>query len=169
MGTPPRTLGTLLRTLIELLDGDVERAYEAAGLAWRPRYTPIIRVLLCEPEASIRTISRSIGISHSGVSQTVSQMLRAGLVELKPGSDRRERIVVLTCEARAMVPALQRQWRATNAAADQLDAELSTPLSTIVAEAIDALVVRSFGERIEQARQSAPHSKVSEHHQRSTP
>ena len=34
------TQGTQLRHLIELLDGAVGAAYEAAGLDYRPRYTP---------------------------------------------------------------------------------------------------------------------------------
>ncbi|WP_420141070.1 MarR family winged helix-turn-helix transcriptional regulator [Sphingomonas sp.] len=147
----PRTLGTLLRHLVDLLDGDVEAAYTEAGLDWRPRYTPVLRALMREGEASIRAMSRAIGISHSAVSQTVSQMQRDGLVEMKPGADARERIVALSPKAEAMIPALQRQWAATNAAADQLDAELSAPLSTIASEAIDALTQTAFGERIRRA------------------
>jgi DNA-binding MarR family transcriptional regulator len=149
-----RTLGTLLRHLLDLLDGDVEAAYAAAGLAWRPRYTPVLRAIMREGDASIRTLSRAIGITHSAVSQTVSQMQRDGLVELKPGADARERIVALSSKAEAMIPALQRQWAATNAAADQLDAELAAPLSKIAAEAIDALTHTPFGERIRRAAQA---------------
>lgn len=154
MATPSPTLGTLLRHLIELLDRDVEAAYEAAGLNWRPRYTPILRALLSHGPASIRLLSREIGITHSAVSQTVSQMVKDGLVELKPGADARERIVVLTGQTEAMVPALRRQWAATNAAANELDAALSAPLSQVAAEAIEALTQRPFGERIRQAAEA---------------
>jgi predicted transcriptional regulator len=41
---------------------------------------------------SIRTISRSAGITHSAVSQTASQMAKQGLVSLKASSDARERV-----------------------------------------------------------------------------
>jgi DNA-binding MarR family transcriptional regulator len=149
-----RTLGTLLRHLIDLLDGDVEAAYVAAGLAWRPRYTPVLRTLLRDGPASIRALSHTIGITHSAVSQTVSQMGRDGLVELRPGNDARERIVALSAKAEAMIPALQRQWAATNAAADELDAELSAPISRIAAEAIEALTSLPFGERIKRAAEA---------------
>ena len=145
------TLGTLVRHLIELLDRDVEAAYADAGLAWRPRYTPVLRALMASGPSSIRLLSRHIGISHSAVSQTVSQMAKEGLVELRPGVDARERIVALTAQTEAMIPGLRRQWAATNAAAAQLDAELSAPLSKVVGEAIDALTRRPFGERISQA------------------
>ena len=38
-------LGTQLRHLIELLDGDVAQTYANAGLDYRPRFTPVMRVL----------------------------------------------------------------------------------------------------------------------------
>lgn len=148
MSPPSPTLGTLLRHLIELLDGDVQAAYTTAGLAWRPRYTPILRGLMSLGPAPIKALALKIGISHSAVSQTVSQMSKDDLVELKPGADARERIVALTPKTQAMVPALQRQWAAVNAAAAALDAELSAPLSGVIQEAITALSQRPFGQRI---------------------
>lgn len=148
MSSPSPTLGTLLHHLIELLDGDVQAAYTTAGLAWRPRYTPVLRGLMSLGPASIKALALKIGISHSAVSQTVAQMGKDDLVELKPGADARERIVALTPKAQAMVPALQRQWAAVNAAADALDAELSAPLSGVIREAITALSQRPFGQRI---------------------
>lgn len=155
MSRPSPTLGTLLRHLIDLLDGEVEAAYVAAGLAWRPRYTPVVRALMTQGPASIRVLSHQIGISHSAVSQTVSQMVKDALVELHPGADARERIVVLTPRARAMLPDLEAQWAAVNVAADQLDAELSAPLTQIASEAIAALTQQSFGERIRRAALAA--------------
>jgi DNA-binding MarR family transcriptional regulator len=154
MVTRSPTLGTLMRHLIDLLDGDVEAAYAMAGLDWRPRYTPVLWALMREGAVSIRALSRVIGITHSAVSQTVSQMQRDGLVELTAGVDARERIVALSGKAEAMIPALQRQWAATNAAADQLDAELSAPLSKIASEAIEALTLTPFGERIRRAAET---------------
>lgn len=145
------TLGTLLRHLLEMLDGAVEQAYQRAGLDYRPRYTPVMRVLIDVGAASIRTISQRAGITHSAVSQTVSQMAGRGLVTLTAGADARERIVALTPTAQAIVPALVRQWTATNAAAQALDDELSAPLSALLREAIAALNRQSFIDRIAAA------------------
>ena len=151
MPTPAPTLGSLLRHLIELLDSDVEAAYRASGLDYRPRYTPVVTALATLGPASIRTISQDRGMTHSAVSQTVSLMARDGLVELTPGEDARERIVALTPRAQAMLPALRRQWDATAEAAASLDAELSAPLSKVAAEAIQALERRPFAARIAEA------------------
>jgi DNA-binding MarR family transcriptional regulator len=156
MPPPTPTLGTLLRHLIEHLDGAVEANYRAAGLDYRPRYTPVVKALTALGPVSIRALSRQAGISHSAASQTVSQMTREGLVAPQPGRDGRERIVALTPRAEAMLPAITLQWRAVNAAADTLDAELAVPLSSLLVEAIAALERRSFGARIAQAAAVLP-------------
>jgi len=92
-----------------------------------------------------------VGITHSAVSQTVSQMRKRGLVSFRSGGDARERIVCLTPKAEAMVPALKTHWAATNAAAKRLDRELSMPLTELIGEAIRALERRTFIERIDRA------------------
>lgn len=159
MAPPAPTLGTLLRHLVETLDDAVEQAYARAGLDYRPRYTPIVRALVTLGPASIRAISQSAGITHSAVSQTVSQMVTRGLVSLQPGEDGRERIAALTPAAKAMLPALERQWAATNAAAATLDDQLSAPLSGLLREAIAALERRPFSDRISDAAASLEHPR----------
>jgi len=149
MATDRPTLGTLLRHLIDLFDGAVEQQYVVSGLAYRPRYTPIVRTLDKFGPASIRAIAQHAGLTHSAVSQTVVQMARQGLVRKRPGSDAREQIIALTPAARAMLPALQRHWTKTNAAAHALDDELTMPLSDLLVEAIAALDRSSFARRIE--------------------
>lgn len=143
-----RTLGTELRHLLELLDTDVQQAYAVAGLDYRPRYTPIMRVLLASGPSSIRSIATGAGLSHSAISQTVAQMAKAGLVAFAGGRDERERIVTPTAKLGDMVPAIERCWAATNAAAAALDRELPYPLSSLVAEAVALLQTTSFGDRI---------------------
>lgn len=149
MSSSSPTLGTLLRHLIDLLDGEVEAAYVAADLSWRPRYTPVLRVLMRKGGQSIKAIATEIGISHSAVSQTVTQMVKDELVVLQPGEDARERIVFLTARTEQMIPRLERQWAAVNLAAERLDQNLSVPLSGVVKEAIDALTQEPFGQRIQ--------------------
>ena len=64
MMTSQRTHGVLLRRLIEHLDAAVEQAYADAGLDYRPRFTPIVRVLLAEGPSSLRVVSAAIGVRH---------------------------------------------------------------------------------------------------------
>ena len=55
-----------------------------------------------------------------------------------------------------MLPRLRECWKATQMAADSLDASLSRPLSQSLDEAIAALDVDSFGNRIATARTQMP-------------
>jgi len=149
MTSPSQTLGTQLRHVIELLDGAVDRRYVAAGIAdYRPRYTPVMRVLLEREKASIKEIAATAALTHSAISQTVAQMAAAGFVRTIPGDDAREHLVLLTEKARAAAPRLQRVWMAANAAAAELDAELPYPLSRLLEETILALARRPHDSRL---------------------
>jgi DNA-binding MarR family transcriptional regulator len=146
------TLGTLLRNLVERLDGAVDDMYAVNGLAFRPRYAPVLKYLLIKGPSSIAAIAQNAGTSHSAISQTVAQMKRDQLVSMIPGQDSRERIVSLTQAASDMAPALQKLWVAVDAAAAQLDKDLSAPLSAILVEALTALDQQDFANRISAAR-----------------
>ncbi|MGH8194784.1 MAG: MarR family winged helix-turn-helix transcriptional regulator [Woeseiaceae bacterium] len=146
------TLGTLLRHLIELLDGDLEAVYRDAGLVdYRPRYTPVVRALLDIGPSPIRDVARRVGITHSAASQTVAQMVQNELLALQPGADARERVVHMTPKLRRMLRRLEQQWAATNVAAARLDEELTHSLRDAVTGAIGALERKPFRERIADA------------------
>lgn len=145
------TLGTLLRRLIDALDGAVESAYREAGLDFRPRYTPVIRLLLDAGPMPIRDIARHAAVSHSALSQTVSQLQREGWVELQPGHDRRERVVHPSAKTRKLEPALRKRWAITAAAAASLDVELPCALEPLLRQALEALDSKPFKERLAEA------------------
>lgn len=55
----------------------------------------------------MRTLVAWMGVSQSAVSQTVAEMARRGLVELRPDeADARSRIVPLSEKTLAMLPAI---------------------------------------------------------------
>lgn len=143
-------LGTQLRTLLELLDGDLETIYARDGFGYRPRYTPVMKALADGPPLRIKDLASRSSITHSAASQTVAKMGQAGLVATTPGEDGRTRLVGLTERGEAMLPTLRRRWAATTAAARELDRELSVPLSRVLAEAIAALRAEPFASRIQR-------------------
>jgi DNA-binding MarR family transcriptional regulator len=146
-----RTHGVLLRRLLEHLDGAVERVYGDAGLDYRPRFTPIVRALLNNGSASLRALSSQTGVTHSAVSQTVSQMVARGWVSLEAGRDGRERIVSLTPFAIQRLPELERCWAATDLASRTLDDDLGQPLADVLVRALEALERRPLGDRLAAA------------------
>ncbi|KFI07337.1 MarR family winged helix-turn-helix transcriptional regulator [Massilia sp. BSC265] len=146
-------LGTQLRHLIELLDGAVGQSYVEAGLAYRPRYTPVMRALLASAPLTIGEIAARAGITQPAATQTVALMIKEGLLVADAGKlDGRQKMISLSEAGRAMLPRLEGCWKATALAAASLDAQLPYPLSQVLAEAIDALKQESFGDRIRAAR-----------------
>jgi DNA-binding MarR family transcriptional regulator len=152
----PAAVGTLLRHVLELLDGDVAAVYEEQGMAeYRPRFSPVVRALVAHGPLSVRDLAEAIGVTHSAASQTAAQMARAGLVVHTPDPlDARRRLVGLTAEARSLLPRIEAEWEATAAAMAELDAELSMPLGELLAEVAQAVGRRPFRERVAAARRT---------------
>ncbi|MEM1232155.1 MAG: helix-turn-helix domain-containing protein [Pseudomonadota bacterium] len=148
---PADGLGTQLRRLLELLDGELEAIYQGDDPDYRPRYTPIMKALADGTPRTIKEIAAQSSISHSAASQTLSKMTRLGWTQQQPGRDARARLISLTARGQALLPKLQRRWAATTRAAMALDDELTIPLSLVLQEAIDALSARSFRDRISAA------------------
>ena len=149
MNRPADGLGTQVRRLIELLDGDVEAIYHDQLPGYVPRYTPIMKALAEGTPRSIKWIAQQSSISHSAASQTIARMTKLGIVRSQPNRDRRSRLIRLTAKGADMLPPLQKQWRATQRAADALDRELTYPLSELLAEAIERLEAKPFRNRVE--------------------
>jgi DNA-binding MarR family transcriptional regulator len=149
-------IGTRLRHVLELLDGDVAKVYVDAGLPeYRPRFSPVVRALVAEGPLSIRALAAAVGVTHSAASQTVAQLNRSGFVTLEPGQDARQRIVHLTDKTRALLPTIEAEWQATTAALTELDGELSAPLGQILDEVVAAVERRSFRLRIKSSGTAA--------------
>lgn len=140
-----------LRVLLDAMDHDIARLYEERGVAGiRPRYVmPLIR-LGRRGAMTIRELANALDVTHSAMSQTVSALRREGLVRAVPGADARTREVALTQRARAVVPFLEAEWRATEQAVAELEREIPYPLSQVVRDLEAALARRSFRDRIAQ-------------------
>ncbi|GLZ79831.1 MarR family transcriptional regulator [Actinorhabdospora filicis] len=142
-------VGTLLRHVHDVLDGDVARAQAALGLPedYRPRFSPVLRALARGP-LPIRDLAAAIGVTHSAASQTVAQLTERDLVELRPGDDARQRIAHLTPRAEALLPAVEREWRVVSEAMAELDAELPAPLAEVLLAVLAAVERKPFRERV---------------------
>jgi DNA-binding MarR family transcriptional regulator len=142
-------LGTLLRHVLDEMDGDVATVLSDLGTpGYRPRFSPVVRALVALGPVPISDLASAIGVTHSAASQTVAQMASRGFVALRPGEDARQRVVHLTAKARALLPNIEAEWAATASAAAELDAELPFPLAELVPAIAIALERRSFRQRI---------------------
>jgi DNA-binding MarR family transcriptional regulator len=152
-------LDTRLRGLLEAMDADVALALADLGIRdYRTRYSAVIRYVDEHGPATIRRLADRLRVTHSAASQTIADMERRGWVELRAGDDARQRLVRLTPKARRMLPAINAEWDATEAAAAALDAELSYSLSALIDELSAALERRRFRDRIADAATDLPPS-----------
>lgn len=146
----PSRLGPLFE-LLRGMDEAIGQLYADRGAQRvRQRFVwPMLR-LAHEGPMTITQLSRSLGLTHSALSQTVAQMRRAGLVTSTVGpGDGRTRTVTLTAPGRELVPLLEAEWRATEAAVRELDDALAVPLSRVAVDLAAQLEARSFRDRIE--------------------
>ena len=147
-------LGSRLRRLLDLLDGDLDAIYAEEAPGYRPRYTPVMKVLADGKPYAIRDLARICRVSHSAASQTVSRMAVEGFVNHTAGADAREREIRLTANGEALLPRLRERWETADRAALGLEAEIGLPLAEALARAIAALEARPFRDRIRDSARS---------------
>jgi DNA-binding MarR family transcriptional regulator len=131
------------------MDADIARFYAERGVAGlRTRFTmALIRLHHLGP-MTIRDLADQIEVTHSAMSQSVTAMREHGLVATSPGNDARTRLVTLTDLGRRLVPVLEAEWRATEAAIADLETEIPYPLTRAVRDLAAALARRSFHDRL---------------------
>jgi DNA-binding MarR family transcriptional regulator len=140
-------LGARLRRLITSLDGDVQAVYDELGVDFRPRFFPVVQLLM-RGDAMVGAIAAGISVSQPAATQTLQEMRKAGLVEISRGRDARSRRVALTGQGQRIAERLAPVWAAIGRAADALDAELPNSLSGTVDQALAALERIPFRARI---------------------
>jgi DNA-binding MarR family transcriptional regulator len=143
-----RNLGTQLRAVTAQLDGDVQSLYDELGIAFRPRFTPIVQHLARNGPTRVNGLASEIGVSQPAATQTVAEMTRLGLVAAAPGADGRERLIGLTDHGAALAERLEPLWRAVEGAARDLNAELPMPLAELLAATLHALHREGFKDRV---------------------
>jgi DNA-binding MarR family transcriptional regulator len=151
-------LGTLLRHVLDQMDGDIASVLGDLGTpGYRPRFSAVVRALVALGPVPIRDLARAIAVTQSAASQTVAQMATRGFVEVRPGEDARQRVVHLTGKARALLPKIEAEWAASASAAAEMDAELPFPLAELVPAITAALARRSFRQRITESAWAQAH------------
>ncbi len=142
------------------LDDEIARVYADNGIDdLKPTWVLEIVRLHVRGPMTIAELARSVGRTHSALSQKVAAMRAAGWLDTTPGRDARSKKVALTPKAERVAALLATEWRATEAAIADLEAELPYPLSQVAEDVRAALSRKSFHTRITEhlsARLSVP-------------
>jgi DNA-binding MarR family transcriptional regulator len=140
-----------LKELLDAMDADIAALYAERGVhGVRPRFSMALIKLRHRGPLTIKELAALTGVTHSAMSQTVSALRTEGLVTTEAGPDARTRHVTLTSRGEQVVPFLEAEWRATEDAVAQLEAEVPYALTAVVRDLREALDRRPFRQRIEE-------------------
>jgi DNA-binding MarR family transcriptional regulator len=138
-----------LRLLQAAMDADIARVHADAQVeGLKPSHVMELLRLHARGPMTITELAESVQLTHSAVSQKVAALRAAGWVRTTPGADARSKKVMLTLKAARMAGRLAAEWRATEAAIAELEAEIPYPLSQVVTDLEEALRRKSFHDRI---------------------
>lgn len=138
-----------LRLMLAANDAEIARLYAEADIQGiRPGQTMVLIRLNSRGPMTITELAESVDVTHSAMSQKVAALRMTGFVRSVPGRDARTRRVALTAKARTVLPFLEAEWRATEGAVLQVEAEIRYPLSRVVTDIEQALRRKSFHDRI---------------------
>ena len=138
-----------LRLLQAAMDAEIARVYSEARIeGLKPSFVMELLRLNARGPMTITELAESVQRTHSATSQKVAAMRGAGLVRTMPGPDARSKRVTLTTKSKRLVGRLAAEWRATEAAIAEIEAEIPYPLSRVVTDIEEALHRKSFRDRI---------------------
>ena len=138
-----------LRRLLAAMDADIARVYAEAQIeGLKPSHVMELLRLYARGPMTITELAESVQLTHSAVSQKVAAMRAAGWVRTTAGADARSKQVMLTAKASRVIGRLAAEWRATEAAVAELEAEIPYPLSRVVTDIEEALRHKSFHDRV---------------------
>jgi len=148
----PSFLGSRLKRLAERMQAGAMSAIADAGLPLQPGHMAVLAALRTGP-ATIGQLAETIGISQPGVTRSVGQMARLGIVADASAADQRTRRVELTAAGRAAAKrAASDLWPRIGMAAGELIEGLSGPFLEQLAAIEAALDQASIAERAARAR-----------------
>jgi DNA-binding MarR family transcriptional regulator len=138
-----------LRLLLEAMDADIARLYAEAQIeGLKASWVMELLRLHARGPMTIAELARAVERTHSAMSQKVAAMRTAGWVRTSAGADARSKKVMLTAKAARIVDRLAAEWRATEAAVAEIEAEIPYPLSQAVTDVEEALQRKTFHDRI---------------------
>ena len=143
-------LGTALRQLAAQVSKDAENTYAKFGFAIEPKWFPVFYVLASKGADSVVNIAKEINHSHVSVSKIVKEMKARDLIEsYKSSDDSRVTLVALNSKAKAMVPQMEKQCDAIDAAMRELKEETGIDLWEAVSVVERHLRYRPISARVD--------------------
>lgn len=146
------TLGSRMKRIAERLQADSQKILESYELSLPVAHYPYLAALDREGPLTIGELAVAVGVSQPGVTRSVGQLAKQGLVKVRSEkADQRRRVVVLADEGRRVLDLSKREiWPRIEAGVADLCAELDGPLLGQLAEIEQGLGQKSLKQRAEK-------------------
>jgi DNA-binding MarR family transcriptional regulator len=116
--------GSRLRRLSEYFLMEVNKVYEQAGIAFDASWFPVFFILSKQQNIPLIDIAEQLEVSHSAVSQLVTNLKKRGLVRTAPcPDDGRRQLVMLSKKGEELLEQVQPVWEAITLAMQELTDE----------------------------------------------
>ena len=113
--------GSRLRRLSETFLNDVNKVYKSHKIAFDASWFPVFYILSQKQEASIKEISEEVNVSHSAVSQLISNLQQKGLIKSTVSKkDARHKVITFTAKGEKLLQKIQPVWVALESAMEEL-------------------------------------------------
>ena len=148
------TLGSRLKRIGERLQADTQRVMDDMGAALQASQYPFLAALDRLGPLTIGELAGAVGITQPGVTRTVLQLIKLGLVKARQApEDQRRKIITLTTKGQKVVDASKRDvWPRIENAVTDLCGKLSGPLLVQLAAIEDGLAALPLDRRGRTAR-----------------
>ena len=147
------TLGTRLKRIGERLQADVQQLMDARDVPIQAGQYPLLAALEANGPLTVGELVDALGVSQPGITRSVGQLAKQGVVTVKRGAkDQRTKVVTLTDRGLTLVVAGKEDlWpQIDECLADICDGQ-PAPLLDQLDRLEDALRERSLFQRISKA------------------
>lgn len=145
-------ISTRLQRLSDRLRKDGQRIYEAHGLAFEPKWFPVIYTLLHRSPVSVVELAQEIGYAHPSTISLLKELEKNKWIRSKKDkADERKRLVELTAKGRGIVAGMEPVWHKMRIALTALT-DTSHNLMLAIAEVEANLDEQDFYSRAAQVK-----------------
>jgi DNA-binding MarR family transcriptional regulator len=114
-------IGTRLKRLSDRFLNEVSRIYKSQNIRFEPAWFPIFFLLDKKGSLSLTEIASELEVSHSAISQMITQLLNKNVVEIEQeASDARIKKIVFSAKGKKLIEQVHPIWSALQKSLDQL-------------------------------------------------
>jgi DNA-binding MarR family transcriptional regulator len=116
--------GSRLKRLGDTFLNDVNKIYKAHNIQFDASWFPIFYILSKKGEVSIKEISDDLNVSHSAISQLVTNLQQKGLIRsVVSKKDARHKTITFTTKGQKLLEKIIPVWNALQQAMEELSNE----------------------------------------------